>query len=384
MKRCAIIILSAVCALTSFAQGNLVPNGGFEELSGKLKADSKVDVADGWNSLTGTAADIFSAESKEPGMKTPDNLYGREKPYAGSNYAGIVAYSYQGKEPRTYITAEFTKPLEAGKKYCVRFFVSLSDLSKMGVNNVGAHIYENQYNMSDSNEPLLVEANIKHSRNKIIETAVFWEPICGTYIAKGGEKFIAIGNFYADKSTGSSKMKKAPQFKEAQINSAYYFVDEVSVVEQKDAEVCECEKEEFVDVPKVVYRKQEDNMTQNEMAEQVVQTKIEFDSLSAALKPVALGQVRKLADYLKTKSSLTVAIVGHCSDVEMDKVKKNPALATLSQNRAKAVGDELIKAGIDKKRFKLEGVKNSRPFVYASTPDEHRENQAVNIEIITE
>ncbi len=384
MKSLTAIIASLLSLNFVYAQSNLVPNGGFEDISGKMKAGAKVDVASNWFSLTANGGDIFAAESKEDEMKTPDNRYGREKPLNGGNYAGFVAYSYQGKEPRSYLITELLKPLVKGKKYCIRFNVSLSDVSKFGVNNIGAHLSEKEYNLSDSNEPVLIEANVMHSKNKVIETMVFWEPICGIYTAEGGERFLSIGNFYADKATDARKMKKAPQFKQAQINTAYYFVDDVSVEEYSSIEGCECEHEEFVDVPKVVHKTQEDNVTLDEITDAVSQMKIQFDSLSADLKGEALSQVNDLLNFMRAKSTLTVVIVGHTSDREVDAAKKNQALSTLSNNRAKVIGDYLVKNGITKNRFKLEGVKNTRPFAYGSSPEEQSQNCAVNIEILTE
>ncbi|HEX4887641.1 MAG TPA: OmpA family protein [Luteibaculaceae bacterium] len=373
-----------ICASIGYGQVNLVENGGFEDISGKLKSGAKVDIAAGWYSLSAAGADIFCAESKDELMKTPDNAYGREKPYSGNNYAGIVAYSYQSKEPRSYVTTTLASPLEAGKTYCVQFYVSLSDLSKFAVNNIGAHLTDREYNMADSKEPLLVEANIKHSKNKIIETSVYWEPICGIYTAKGGERFLTIGNFSADNATSAKKMKKAPQFKQAQVNTAFYFIDEVSVKLINDASACECEKQEFVDVPKVIYKRQESNVSAEEMTEEITTMKIQFDSLSSALTDEAQKQIGKLSDILKTKSTLSIVVIGHSSDREADLAKRNPKLNTLSAERAKAVVEAIVKTGVVKTRTKAEGVKNSQPFVYGNRPEDHLANCAVHIEILTE
>ncbi len=384
MKRLTITILSLLSLFSAYSQENLVPNGGFEEITGKLKEGAKVDVAAGWVSVTATPGSIFSQDAKDPSISAPDNNLGREKPLEGKNYAGFNAYTPKGKGPRSYIMAEFSKPLEKGEKYCVRFSVSLSDISKFSTNNISAHITSKEYRMGDSNEPLLVEGNIKHSKNKVIETAVFWEPICGVYTAQGGEKYIIIGNFDADLSTEAKKAKKAPQFKQAQTDDAFYFVDEVSVTEYSNIEKCECEKEEFVDVPKVVYKKQENNMSHDQMLDEVAKMKIMFDTLSFELKGEALDQVEKLADYMKIKASITVAIVGHTSDREADAAKKTTALNQLAFNRAKAVGDLLVKKGIVKTRFKTESVKNTSPFVYGNSTEEQRMNCAVNIEILSQ
>lgn len=381
MKRFFTTTLSLLFLVCAHSQENLVVNGSFEDISGKLKPGAKVDMATGWMT---TSADIFAGESKDLNTSTPDNIYGREKALDGYNYAGIVAYSYQGKEARSYLMAEFSKPLEKGKKYCVRFSVSLSDISKFGVNNIAARIDSKEYKMEDGPNELLLEPHIKHSKNKVIETMVYWEPICGTYTATGGEKYILIGNFEADKATTALKMKKAVQFKQAQTNNAYYFVDDVSVTAYDPAEKCTCEKEAFVDVPKVVYKKQENNMSEDQMMEEVMNMKINFDSLSADLKGPALGQVQTLLNFLRAKSTLTVAIIGHTSNSEADAAKKTTTLNNLSNNRAKAVADFLIKNGINKTRIKVEGVKNLQPFNYDESAAAQAENRAVNVGIITE
>jgi OOP family OmpA-OmpF porin len=383
MKKPGFLILICFVCLAGHAQ-NLVGNGSFEELSGKVKAGAGVDLATGWSSVTATSAELFSMESKDQTQKTPDNKYGREKPLSGINYAGFVAYSYQSKEPRSYLTTELVKPLVKGKKYCIRFNVSLSDLAKYAVNNIGINISKKQFTMDDSNESLLVEAQIMHSKNKVIDIQTFWEPVCGIYTAEGGERFLTIGNFYADKATDARKVKKPAQFKENQYAVAYYFVDDVSVELLDDEAGCECEKEEYVDVPKVVYQKQEDNVTKEELADDIINMKIVFDSLSADLKDDGLRQAAALAGYLKAKSDLRIVIVGHTSDVEADASKKNPTIATLSSRRAQMVADYLLKNGIPKTRIKIEGVKNLRPFVYGSTPEEQALNRAVNIELLGE
>ncbi len=77
-------------------------------------------------------------------------------------------------------------------------------------------------------------------------------------------------------------------------------------------------------------------------------------------------------------------VVGHTTNSEADAAKKTTTLATLSANRAKAVGDYLLKNGIVKTRFKTEGVKNLQPIEYGTSAAEQAENQAVHIEIVTE
>ena len=67
-------------------------------------------------------------------------MYGKEHPKDGDNYAGILLYSYNNKTPRTYVQSPLKIALTGGLDYCVKFHISLSDLSKYAVNNIGAHL----------------------------------------------------------------------------------------------------------------------------------------------------------------------------------------------------------------------------------------------------
>ena len=78
--------------------------------------------------------DLFSKKKESP-IGVPLNLYGKEHAKDGDNYAGIVAYSYNNKQPRTYLQSKLMKPLTGGIDYCVKFHLSLSDLSKYAIDN---------------------------------------------------------------------------------------------------------------------------------------------------------------------------------------------------------------------------------------------------------
>ena len=90
-----ITILFCFLSVFSFGQdqNNLVPNSSFESLDGKLKKLKQLNAAKDWNSPTALSADLFSTK-KEGAIGAPVNIYGKEHPRDGDNYAGIVAYSY--------------------------------------------------------------------------------------------------------------------------------------------------------------------------------------------------------------------------------------------------------------------------------------------------
>src|SRR5688500_17631059 len=112
-----IAALGAVSVANAQAEDkNLVKNPGFENTQGKLKKDKSIAVAKEWTSPTAIAADLYSNTSKEILSSATGNPYGSEEPMAGSNFAGVVMYSFQDKSPRTYISTELMGPLKKGMK----------------------------------------------------------------------------------------------------------------------------------------------------------------------------------------------------------------------------------------------------------------------------
>ena len=55
-----------------------------------------------------------------------------------------------------------------------------------------------------------------------------WDEVCAEYTAKGGEKFITIGNFTSDGDTKFEKNRKSKEYRDQKIQ-AYYYIDDISV-----------------------------------------------------------------------------------------------------------------------------------------------------------
>ena len=137
-------------------------------------------------------------------ISVPENIYGKEHPKEGGNYAGIVGYSYGNKIPRSYVMTKIDVPLKKGMRYCVKFNLSLAEASKYASNNIGAKLSKKPFG-SDSKLPLIDEASLLHYDNdhKIMSARYDWTEVCGTFVAEGGEKYITIGNFNSDDETKS-------------------------------------------------------------------------------------------------------------------------------------------------------------------------------------
>ena len=239
IKQILMIALVGVCTST-IAQDNLVPNSDFSTLTKKVKEKGEIASAESWTSPTLAQADLYIAKTKNFSISIPENAYGEEKPMEGTNYAGIIAYSYKGKVPRSYLQIKLTQKLEAGKEYCVKMHVSLADLSKYACNNIGVALSDKELTANNS-EILQFDAQIVSRKHTVYDKQFYWTPICGVFKAKGGEQYLTLGNFTPDEKLQLVKVKRPRGFTKPQTYDSYYYVDNVSVIPSEQAQKCDCD-----------------------------------------------------------------------------------------------------------------------------------------------
>lgn len=239
MKNTLPIILSLIATI-GFSQTNLVPNPTFEKIEKKIKDKGEIKVATPWTSPTLAQADLYVSKTKNYAISIPENSYGEEKPMEGSGYAGIMGYSYKNKFPRSYLQVQLTEQLEEGKEYCVKYHVSLADLSKYSCNHLGVAITDKAMTANNS-DVLKFDSFIESKKLVIYETQFYWTAICGVYKAKGGEEYLTIGNFTDDANLQLKKVKRPRGFSKPQTYDAYYYVDNVSVTPIEEAKKCDCD-----------------------------------------------------------------------------------------------------------------------------------------------
>lgn len=140
---------------------------------------------------------------------------------------------------KEYIQGKFMTPLEAGKKYCVKFYVTLDRASPYTTTGIGAYISNNAV-LSNFKEPLQHEPQI--ISHKLITYEDGWTEISGTYTAKGGERYITLGSFTDTSVVSLSELGKTPlkSISSGHITrSAYFYFDDISVM-LDDGKICDC------------------------------------------------------------------------------------------------------------------------------------------------
>lgn len=240
MKRTSLLIVIVLLSLVVKSQDNLIPNPLFGDVEKKVKSEGQIELAAPWISPTLAPADLYVSNTKNALIGIPENAYGEEKPMEGDNYAGFVAYGYKGKESRSYLQAKLLNKLEAGNEYCVTFHVSLADLSKYATNYLGAYLSKDAVSANNT-DPMQFEAQIVSRKLTVYEKQYYWVPVCGKFKAEGGEEYITIGNFTPDEKLELKKVKRPRGFTSPQTYDAYYYIDNISLVELADGDKCDCD-----------------------------------------------------------------------------------------------------------------------------------------------
>ena len=370
---------------------NLVTNPSFESTGkGKLKKLKQITVAENWESPTGLNADLFDKTKPLP-CSAPNNSYGKEFPMDGNRYAGIVAYSYNNKEPRTYIQTQLLGSLTKDVEYCVKYYVSLSDLSKYAVNNLGAYIGKDPLE-EESKTDIIFEKEKEFNQvvlipgNKILNARYNWEPVCGVYKASGKEKFLVIGNFHNNKDTKWEKLKKLKNFQGTQIPKAYYYIDQVEVFIIEDVADCDCSnKMKAKTLESMVYHKDfmsEDGYT---VEEQIKLTTVYFDMLSVKIERLMVKDLDNLGTIMLGSPEFKLELTGLTDQAELDAQRSDPEnenIKGLGKKRAEKVKAYLVEKGIEGSRILIneldEGASNSK----GATRLDRAKNRRVEVKLV--
>ncbi len=356
-KIAAFFTAALVCGQLTAQSVNLVPNGSFEATTGKVKKVGAIDEVTGWTSPTGAKADVF-LPNKLLTINVPENMFGKEVAKEGSNYVGIVAYSYNDKVPRSYAMVKLDTPLKKGVRYCVTFNVSLAEASKYACNQLGAN-FSNKPFATETKTSIIDAAHVQHRDNKIINATYNWEKICGVYEAKGGEKYLTIGNFIKNENVKTETNKKPKEMKVEQALSAYYFLDDVSVVMMDASAECSCAGDE----PKNEYSTtvfQKSVIVNSKMTPaQVVNAQQTFFAFGKAnFSPEGKAMLDVIVAKLSENPTMKLEVIGH-SDAMEDSVGVEKTLYSgMAEKRVDAVIAYLKGKGIDPNRL-ISVVENS-------------------------
>jgi hypothetical protein len=217
MKKCLFtaLLFSSIFSISSSAQ-NLVLNPGLENIitcPPGMGVFSSAYISN-WSKPTIGSTDYYSY-----------NCLGLEPipaPHGGASCFGIYSYNYSG-EYREYATAQLSTSLVGGVQYSVEFYVLLLGGYIQAIHELGAYLSATAPGPFSNSLHIAVTPQVENTT--LLSSYTTWMLVSGTFVAAGGEQYITIGNFNDDANTTVVQVSSVGSY------GAYYFVDDVSVME---------------------------------------------------------------------------------------------------------------------------------------------------------
>jgi outer membrane protein OmpA-like peptidoglycan-associated protein len=351
---------------------NLVRNPGFEEVERTYCAWT-TDAARfnaavrGWSSPTQTTPDHFSTTLDPTCWAHPKkHSNGKQGTHSGSGMVGIKIYG-KGNTPtfwHEYVQTELPEPLKPGVRYIAECWVLRAVRSNEASNNIGMHFTDTPISTRDC-LPLYLTPQVNEER----AVTGGWHKVRGVFEASGSEKFLLIGNFYGDDATSHERQPDGER-------GAYYFIDDVNVrIAPAGTALTPKPGVSTPPPPRPVVPDHVSSTTVDiHQVEPAVGTRVRLDNVQfefdkATLLPGYEPELDKLVDLMTDFPFLRVEIEGHTDDQGSDTYNLK-----LSDDRAKAVVDHLLKKKVDKDRLTWKGYGETKPL----KPNDNEANRAVN------
>ena len=372
----------------SALSSNLVFNPSFEEYREcprKIDALGTLTIVDAWFQPTAGSADYYNVcGSRDCGV--PKNKLGIQDAHFGNGFCGIYCSKTDYRE---YLQTQLKEPLRAGELYRVSFYVSLSEYSSGAVATIGALFTEDR--VGDTVRSVLMNKEVRHLAPNISQTvASYFEPqvvndydrvltdtkawmqVSGVFTAKGGERFMTIGNFYPASQSNVTDLDSLTYL----LPGAYYYVDDVSVV----CLGCKDEKEtaDSVAIDSVAVVADAKFSDSLQVGSTFVLHNIFFDYDKSVLLQQSYYELQQLLALLKSHPTMRIEVRGHTDGHgSLDYNQR------LSENRAKAVVDYLVSKGVDPKRLHYKGFGKTQPIDTNATEEGRARNRRVEFVVLS-
>lgn len=351
---------------------NLVINPGFEEVERTYCAwttdVNKFNAAvRGWNSPTQTTPDHFSTTLDPDCWAHPKkHSGGKQSTHSGNGMVGVKIYG-KGNTPsfwHEYVQTELPEPLQAGVRYIAECWVLRAVRSNEASNNIGIAFTDAPVSTRDR-LPLYITPTV--NEEKLVKGG--WHKVKGVFDATGNERYLLIGNFYSDDEATHERQPNGER-------GGYYFIDDVNVrIAPPGTALTPKPKESIPPPPRpVVPDHTSSTAVDIHQVEPAVGTRVRLDNVQFAfdkadLLPGYEKELDRLVDLMTDFPFMRVEIEGHTDDQGSDDYNLR-----LSDDRAKAVVDYLLKKDVEKERLTWKGYGETKPLV----PNDSEANRAIN------
>jgi len=186
----------------TFSQ-NLVLNPSFENHTKcPVTTNNFYGFVEEWISLPAANVSYFHRCANNDNVGVPYNWNGFQYARTGYGYASVYAKAWDWEpDKRGYITGVFSTALVKDSVYCVNYYTNLCDMANGAIKNIDAFIHDTLLNWNNGEGNYLINIDPQVNPSHILTDTANWEEIKGLYKAKGGEKYITIGNFNSNANT---------------------------------------------------------------------------------------------------------------------------------------------------------------------------------------
>lgn len=132
----------------------------------------------------------------------------------------------RGYDVKEYIYQSLFQPLQAGKIYCLSFFVSKADKVPYAIKSIGA-FFSNSIPAITNGYQINATPQVVNTGGFISDT-VQWVQIQGCFTANGGEQYVTIGNFTPNGMTDTLNVGTNDLIINGETES-YYYIDDVQL-----------------------------------------------------------------------------------------------------------------------------------------------------------
>jgi outer membrane protein OmpA-like peptidoglycan-associated protein len=368
MKGIVTLLLIFGFALPQGSAQNLVNNGSFETKSycpSNFNQQSLNTIAGWWQATDGTP-DYFHTCSDKVGV--PNNVFGQQLAKDGDGYTGLVTFSVGKRNYREYLQTKLTRPLAAGEMVCIEMYVSAADYCNYVTDGIGILLSEKKAESNLQTE-LAFTGTMSNPRLNMLDESNAWQLLSDVYVAKGGEEYLTIGNFKADKEL--KVIRRTEDMSDKGYGTwSYMYIDDIKVRPVQRKLECSCENEYLASIAV-------DPPLELSEYKKIKLDAILFDFDADLLTDAALNQLEEVYVLLKKNRSMYMEISGHTDVVGPDGYNLG-----LSKRRAQRVIDHLVMKGIDASRLQLTFFGKLQPVANNETDDGRHQNRRVEFQIL--
>lgn len=227
-------LLFLLLPFSLWGQQNLVPNPSFEQYTACPNNPGQIVYSAPWFQPTGGTPDYYNNCTTYP-LGVPNNFAGYQSAHSGNAYAGFAAFilAYDTTFPfpnyREYVEVKLDSQLQAGEKYFVSFYLSLSDSVNYATDDIGA-CFSLDTVKNDTGCFLPLSPQIENIQGNYIINKSGWIKISGSFIAQGGERFLTIGNFKDYVNTDIVAVSGgSADVNQTDWSGGYYYLDDICV-----------------------------------------------------------------------------------------------------------------------------------------------------------